>query len=114
MKPLTTILIAFLVLGCFSQESDLNSYSVPLNKIMLDSVKAYTIDSVNAMRYINPDTFDIKIDDGRIVIYLKKEGHNVWYDLMDDHKRINADYYDYTRRIMLMDSGYTVGSLYIR
>ncbi len=60
------------------------------------------------------DTFNVSIVDDRIKVSIKKEGYKVWYDLEDGYKRINADYTDYERKVMLMDSTHTVGSLYIR
>ena len=60
------------------------------------------------------DTFRFQLVDNRVRVEVIKQGHNVWYNFEDGAKRINADYRNYERQVMLMDSTYTVGSLYIR
>ena len=60
------------------------------------------------------DTFNFEIVDDRIKVEIDKKGHDIWIDLIDGSKRINADYINYSRSIMLMDSTYTVGSIYIK
>lgn len=133
MKTQFTIVLTILAFACQGQEPDIECYSedtvlvrenriIQTYKLKIDSV----INSMYSQGYVDnimltkdlksviADTFNFEIVDDRIKVKIDKKGHDIWIDLIDGSKRINADYINYTRSIMLMDSTYTVGSIYIK
>lgn len=81
----------------------------------IDSIQAeFFLYKSSTEEIVIRDTFNLEIADDRIKIEIHKVNHNVWVDIIDGQKRINADYVDYQSKIVLMDSTDTVGRLYIR
>lgn len=120
------LILVFVSVTCNGQEPDTLIYIDRAEHEAAMNQKNLTIDSLqnllDACRelqetdniYIVADTFRVELQDARIKTVLNKQGHNVWFDLEDGSKRLNADYERYTRKILLMDSTYTVGSLFIK
>lgn len=120
------ITLLFIGVTCQAQEPDTLIYIDRAEHEASMAVKDAAIDSLRNLlnicrefqnsndMVVVGDTFRIEVMDSQVKATLKKEGHNVWYDFEDGDKRINADYFNYRRQIMLMDSTYTVGSLFYR
>lgn len=115
MNKLTTLLLTIFALSCNAQEPDtLTYYSVEHVDSLINRIEflesALNVNEVSVIA----DTFNLEIVDDRIKVEVNKIGYNVWVNVIDGYKRINSDYYNGVRSIMLMDSTHTVGSLYIR
>jgi len=122
------VLIALLFLGmkCNGQDLDTLIYIDRVKHEAAMAAKDNTIDSLQSLlircreaQEVNDvvviaDTFRFEVKDTRVKATIVKQGHNVWFDFEDGLKRINADYLNYRRSCMLMDSTYTVGSLFVR
>ncbi len=120
------VALLFSVMTCNGQEPDTLIYidTEDHEQVIVDMQN--TIDSLETLiellqsaiesshQDIIADTFQVSLQDNQIYVEVKKEGHNVWFRLVDGPKRMNAQYYDYERKIYLMDSTHSVGTLYIK
>lgn len=121
MKKLLGLFLFMGVVMCSAQEPDVECYSIGYvdsletnYKSKIDSLETL-IEALNNQDEIDviADTFSFNLVDDRLKIEVKKEAHNVWVNIIDGNKRINSDYVDYEGSVMVMDSTYTVGSLFI-
>ena len=118
MKTLTTLLLTIFTLSCVAQEPRL-TYTKEYHYHVVDSIinhyEAIPTLPENDTIDIWKDDFYFRIRDGRLDIEIKKVGFNVWYTLSDTetNKRINADLFNFNRKILLMNDEATAGSLYI-
>jgi len=120
------ILLFFISVICQGQDYDTLIYVEKAKHLAKVETLQLDIDSLQLLlemcrtfidasgRVVVADTFDITLIDDRVRARIVKKGYNVWYLFEDGFKRINADYFDFKRKIMLIDSTYTTGSLYIR
>ncbi|MBN2571882.1 MAG: hypothetical protein JXA68_07110 [Ignavibacteriales bacterium] len=60
------------------------------------------------------DTFNFELSGNGVKIEVNKENKNIWVDVEDGYKRMNLDYYKGARSAIIMDSTYSVGTLYIK
>lgn len=140
MKKITTILLIIIAFGCNAQTPDTLAYFTPEyvdsllyvssgieavndNLLLENKVLLTANDSLNdVIKYllsindliIHKDTCSLTIIDDRLKVEIIKRSHDVWVNIIDGEKRINADYFNYERKVMLMDSTYTVGSIYVK
>ena len=122
--------LLFVWVSCSGQELDTLIYIDVAEHQSAIASKDVTIDSLQGLLdlcrefadidvlSVVADTFEVTIIDDRVRVNVKKQGHKVWYNFEDGTKRINADYVGYRSSVLLMDSimdsTYTVGSLYVR
>jgi len=123
MKQITTILLIILALGCNAQEPDVHTFSQSLldsinisKQLEIDSLKArvslleIVLEESAKERIIDADTFYFELVDDRIKVEINKQGHNVWFNLIDGEYRINSDYINYETTIRLMsDTAQVIG-----
>lgn len=126
MKYFLIVFSLFLVLACNGQRPDtLFYFDEDVHNAIVDEMQS-DIDSIQSLLdlcrsalnsdelSVIADTFNLEIVDDRIKIELNKINHDVWIDIIDGSKRLNADYIIYEYNILVMDSTYTVGSMYLR
>jgi hypothetical protein len=114
MKNLMLLPFLLLFTSATCQEPDTHTYSQNIIDSLNMRIQLLEFELNVSETSVIADTFNFEIIDDRIKVEVNKQGHNVWVNIIDGQKRINADYINYTRQIVIMDSTFTVGSMYIR